>query len=107
MASSTSSPRISTDLDLFASFVNSAGMAEDVLQDNRSINTADGDSWLREESSLNSQSHTDVAATDADLTETVDYSNNFLMKGFGYIFWVLIVVANAYALVELALGNTS
>ncbi|KZV68667.1 Nramp-domain-containing protein [Peniophora sp. CONT] len=107
---STLAPRISRDLDLFVSFVNSADMAEEVFRDECSEITADGVGWLGETSSVDPQSPADIASVavaDSDLTEVMDYSNGLLMKGFGYFFWVIIVVANAYALVELALGNTT
>lgn len=35
----------------------------------------------------------------------VDYSNGWLLTGLGYLFWLVVVVANVYALVELGLGN--
>ncbi|VDB85875.1 unnamed protein product [Peniophora sp. CBMAI 1063] len=113
-STSTSTPRISTDLELFASFVNSADSAEDALRDDCSINTAQ---WLGETSSVSEDAGsradviTEVAVAldheDRDVTEEVDYSNGLVMKGIGYLFWIVIVVANVYALVELAVGNTS
>ncbi|KAA1468522.1 Nramp-domain-containing protein [Dentipellis sp. KUC8613] len=38
--------------------------------------------------------------------KTVDYSNGRVMKYLGYAIWLIVVTANAYVLVELALGTT-
>ncbi|KAI0028847.1 Nramp-domain-containing protein [Vararia minispora EC-137] len=38
---------------------------------------------------------------------TVNLSNGSAVVFFGYLFWILVVVANVYALVELAIGNVS
>lgn len=36
---------------------------------------------------------------------TVDYSNNWIATGFGAIIWLIVVAANGYVLVSLAIGN--
>ncbi|TFY65925.1 hypothetical protein EVG20_g5164 [Dentipellis fragilis] len=36
----------------------------------------------------------------------IDYSNGRVMKYLGYTIWLIVVTANAYVLVELALGTT-
>ncbi|KAF9055749.1 natural resistance-associated macrophage protein-domain-containing protein [Panaeolus papilionaceus] len=46
-----------------------------------------------------------AALESADDFETVDYSNNKIAIGFGIIIWLIVVAANLYAIVELALGN--
>lgn len=37
--------------------------------------------------------------------ETVDYSMGIVSKVFGWLMWILIVLANGYAIVTLALGG--
>ncbi|EKM61769.1 uncharacterized protein PHACADRAFT_157006 [Phanerochaete carnosa HHB-10118-sp] len=38
--------------------------------------------------------------------ETVDYSNNKLVATLGWLIWILIVVANVYAIISLGLGQS-
>ena len=39
------------------------------------------------------------------VTETVDYSNGKIVAGIGYLIWTVVVVANAYVIVTLAMGK--
>ncbi|KAI0640106.1 natural resistance-associated macrophage protein [Trametes polyzona] len=48
----------------------------------------------------------DHAALEAAQGETmVDFSNGLLVTGLGYLIWLVVVVANVYAIVGLALGD--
>lgn len=47
----------------------------------------------------------DVEASPPSATETVDYSNGKIIAGIGYLIWAVVVVANAYVIVTLAMGK--
>lgn len=44
-----------------------------------------------------------VPSFDDGMSETIDYSNGFLLTTLAYVAWGVIVIANAYALVMLCL----
>ncbi|EIW64452.1 natural resistance-associated macrophage protein [Trametes versicolor FP-101664 SS1] len=50
---------------------------------------------------------TRVDDTDAEAQagEMVDFSNGYIVTGLGYLIWLVVVVANVYAIVGLALGD--
>ncbi|KAF8649854.1 hypothetical protein AX16_005617 [Volvariella volvacea WC 439] len=50
------------------------------------------------------ESKTPVPA-DVVLTETIDFSNRRWLSWLAYMIWVVVLVANAYAIVMLAMGN--
>lgn len=39
------------------------------------------------------------------VAEVVDYSNGKIVAGIGYLIWTVVVVANAYVIVTLAMGK--
>lgn len=39
-------------------------------------------------------------------TEMVDYSNGKIVAGLGYLIWTVVVVANVYVIVMLAMGKS-
>lgn len=47
----------------------------------------------------------DVEALPSRLTEMVDYSNGKIVAGIGYTVWVVVIVANLYVIVLLAMGK--
>lgn len=47
----------------------------------------------------------DVEASPSSVTETVDYSNGKITAGLGYLIWTVVVVANVYVIVMLAMGR--
>lgn len=47
----------------------------------------------------------DVEASPSPVTETVDYSNGKIIVGLGYLVWTVVVVANVYVIVMLAMGK--
>ena len=46
----------------------------------------------------------DAGATEAQV-EMVDYSNGKIAMAFGWLIWLVIVMANVYAIVGLAMGQ--
>ena len=47
----------------------------------------------------------DVESSPSSTTETVDYSNGKIIAGIGYLIWTVVVVANMYVIVMLAMGK--
>jgi len=54
---------------------------------------------------IGSSTEKDVEASTSSVTDTVDYSNGKIIAGFGYLIWTVVVVANAYVIVTLAMGK--
>jgi len=48
----------------------------------------------------------DVEASPSSAPETVDYSNGKIIAGIGYLIWTVVVVANSYVIVMLAMGKS-
>ena len=48
----------------------------------------------------------DVEALPSSATEMVDYSNGKIVAGLGYLIWTVVVVANVYVIVMLAMGKS-
>ena len=48
----------------------------------------------------------DVEASPSCPTEPVDYSNGKIVAGIGYLIWLVVVVANLYVIVTLAMGKS-
>jgi len=48
----------------------------------------------------------DVEGLPSYPTETIDYSNGKIVAGIGYTVWVVVIVANLYVIVVLAMGNS-
>lgn len=48
-----------------------------------------------------------IGDTEAALEEKVDFSNGKIMTVIGWIIWIVIVLANVYAIVTLAMGEGS
>ena len=48
----------------------------------------------------------DVEALPSCPTEMVDYSNGKIVAGIGYTVWAVVVVANVYVIVVLAMGKS-
>ena len=47
-----------------------------------------------------------VAVTEGEpKPDWIDYSNGKIMMTLGYIIWLLILIANVYVIVSLAMGN--
>ena len=55
---------------------------------------------------IDSPSEQDVEALPSSATEIVDYSNGKIVAGLGYLIWTVVVVANAYVIVVLAMGKS-
>ena len=53
-----------------------------------------------------SQTEHDVEALPGGPTEMVDYSNGKIVAGIGYLVWAVIIIANVYVIVMLALGKS-
>ena len=47
----------------------------------------------------------DVESSPSSVTEMVDFSNGKVISGLGYLIWAVVVVANVYVLVTLAMGK--
>ena len=47
----------------------------------------------------------DIEASPLSATETVDYSNGKIVAGIGYLICTVVMVANAYVIVMLAMGK--
>ncbi|OJT03088.1 Manganese transporter pdt1 [Trametes pubescens] len=47
----------------------------------------------------------DNADAEAQVGEMVDFSNGYIVTGLGYLIWLVVVVANVYAIVGLGLGD--
>ena len=47
----------------------------------------------------------DVEGSPSSTTEMVDFSNGKIISGLGYLIWAVVVVANVYVLVTLAMGK--
>lgn len=72
---------------------------------------------LRDSSGDDDKPQADISTSEVTLTgsegrhdveaavEIVDYSNHRIFMVLGWILWVVIVVANAYAIISLALGE--
>ena len=64
---------------------------------------------LERSSAQGSETQTAAAAADAGATEAqvemVDYSNGKIAMAFGWLIWLVIVMANVYAIVGLAMGQ--
>lgn len=48
----------------------------------------------------------DVEASSSSATETVDFSNGKTVAGVGYLIWAVVIVANMYVIVTLAMGKS-
>ena len=48
----------------------------------------------------------DVESSSSSATEMVDYSNGKIVAGIGYLIWAVVVVANMYVIVMLAMGKS-
>jgi len=72
--------------------------------------TADGSPSNPDMSLVTSKTGTpteqDVEASSSPTAETVDYSNGKIIAGLGYLIWTVVVVANAYVIVVLAMGKS-
>ena len=63
---------------------------------------------IEEQVEISQEKHVDDKQENVVISEigqSVDYSNGLPLKGLGYAIWLVIVVANAYVLVVLAMGN--
>ena len=47
----------------------------------------------------------DVESLSSSAIEMVDYSNGKIVAGIGYLIWTVVVVANMYVIVMLAMGK--
>ena len=47
----------------------------------------------------------DVESSSSSVIEMVDYSNGKIIAGIGYLIWTVVVVANMYVIVMLAMGK--
>ena len=47
----------------------------------------------------------DVESSSSSAIEMVDYSNGKIVAGIGYLIWTVVVVANMYVIVMLAMGK--
>ena len=56
-------------------------------------------------SKIGSSIEPDVEAPSSSVTEIVDYSNGKITAGAGYLILAVVVVANAYVIVTLAMGE--
>ena len=56
-------------------------------------------------SKIGSSTEPDVEASSSSVTEIVDYSNGKIVAGAGYLILAVVVVANAYVIVTLAMGK--
>ena len=56
-------------------------------------------------SKIGSSIEPDVEAPSSSATEIVDYSNGKITAGAGYLILAVVVVANAYVIVTLAMGK--
>lgn len=56
-------------------------------------------------SKIGSSTERDVEASSSSVTEIVDYSNGKIVAGAGYLILTVVVVANAYVIVTLAMGK--
>ena len=54
---------------------------------------------------VGSPTEQDVEASPSFTTEMVDFSNGKVISGLGYLIWAVVVVANVYVLVTLAMGK--
>lgn len=54
---------------------------------------------------IGSSTEQDVEASPSPATEMVDYSNGKIVAGIGYLIWTVVVVANTYVIVMLAMGK--
>ena len=52
---------------------------------------------------IGSSTEGDVESSSA--SEMVDYSNGKIVAGIGYLIWAVVVVANMYVIVTLAMGK--
>ena len=48
----------------------------------------------------------DVEGFPPSATEMVDYSNGKIVAGVGYLIWAVVIIANAYVIVMLAMGKS-
>ncbi|KAF9650335.1 natural resistance-associated macrophage protein [Thelephora ganbajun] len=55
---------------------------------------------------IGSSTERDVEASPPPITEMVDYSNGKIIAGIGYLTWIVVIVANAYVIVMLAMGKS-
>lgn len=53
-----------------------------------------------------SSAEQDVEASPSSAPEMVDYSNGKIIAGIGYLIWTVVVVANMYVIVTLAMGKS-
>lgn len=63
---------------------------------------------IEEQVEISQEKHVDDKQENVVISEigqSVDYSNGLPLKGLGYAIWLVIVVANAYVLVVLAMGS--
>ena len=58
-----------------------------------------------EESAEGAEGEGEGADVEAEREERVDFSNGRFMTYLGWLIWVVIVLANAYAIVTLAMGE--
>ncbi|EPT03405.1 hypothetical protein FOMPIDRAFT_1028690 [Fomitopsis schrenkii] len=75
--------------------------SERVIGDGGAVREVEGE---RGEAAGGSGEAGDVEA-ERDSEETVDFSNGRFMVCLGWVIWILIVLANAYAIVTLAMGE--
>jgi len=55
---------------------------------------------------IGSSTEQDVEASTSPVTDTVDYSNGKIIAGLGYLIWTVVVAANLYVIVTLAMGES-
>jgi len=77
-------------------------LTADVLPSNPDTPPASGSVTRKTGSSVEQ----DVEASPSSAPKTVDYSNGKIIAGIGYLIWTVIVVANMYVIVTLAMGKS-
>ena len=55
---------------------------------------------------IGSSAEHDVESSSSPVIEMVDYSNGKVIAGIGYLIWAVVVVANVYVIVMLAMGKS-
>ena len=55
---------------------------------------------------IGSSTEQDVESASSPVTEMVDYSNGKVMAGIGYLICAVVVVANVYVIVVVAMGKS-
>jgi len=54
---------------------------------------------------IESSTKGDVESSSLPATEVVDYSNGKIVASIGYLIWAVVVIANMYVIVMLAMGK--